>query len=306
MTANRPTPHRDKLQALLVNDKLPAVDRPQVTKTLEKYRAWIKEVEEIQEEGDGVVDPLVSSLSRYRKWVDLDLIFDSEEDFLHRQRGQLKLDNSVLEEFLPILVRMRYPEYISSSDLIVGPTNAFSHLSFNSDILNPKPGGGMNIRSKDQDFALALPLYLKASHSQDFSDSKVSRTNLAYLAVEIKTNLDKTMFQEASATAYDLKLALPNSRYFLMCEWLDMTPISTALTAIERVFILRKQKRLPANVRRRFGTYEGRKQNRGVFESHLDDNPFAPDTFRQFLSQVGQLLEDISDNESQVLDRGSF
>ena len=93
---------------------------------------------------------------------------------------------------------------------------------------------------------MALPLFLKASHNQDFSDSE--DTNLAYLAVELKTNLDKTMFQEASATAYDLKLALPSSRYFLLCEWLDMTPISTALTAIEEVIVLRKAKRMSANV----------------------------------------------------------
>ena len=76
----------------------------------------------------------------------------------------------------------------------------------------------MNIRSKDHDFAVSLPLFLKASHNKDFNDSSHRETNLAYLAVELKTNLDKTMFQEASATAYDLKLALPSSRYFLLCE----------------------------------------------------------------------------------------
>ena len=93
----------------------------------------------------------------------------------------------------------------------------------------------MTVRSKDHDFAMARPLFLKASHHDNFSKSREAKTHLAYVAAEIKTNLDKTMFQEASATAYDLKLALPNSRYFLLCEWLDMTPISTAVTAIEEV-----------------------------------------------------------------------
>lgn len=50
-------------------------------------------------------------------------------------------------------------------------------------------------------------------------------TNIAYLACECKTNLDKTMFQEASATALDLKSTVPSAKYLLLCEWLDMTPI---------------------------------------------------------------------------------
>lgn len=80
------------------------------------------------------------------------------------------------------------------------------------------------------------------------------QTHLAYVAAEIKTNLDKTMFQEASGTAYDLRLALPNSRYFLLCERLDMAPISTAVTAIEEVIVLRKARRLPVDLRQRFST----------------------------------------------------
>lgn len=306
MTAVNPTPHADKLRALLENNRLPEIDKPRVSESIGKYQDWIKEVNEIEGEGDGIVESLVASLNRYKKWLDLDLIFDSKADFLHRQRGQLKLDNSVLEEFLPILVRRRFPDLIETTGLLVGPTNAFSQLSFNSDIVNPATGGGMTIRSKDQDFALALPLFLKASHHQDFSESQVTATNLAYLAVEIKTNLDKTMFQEASATAYDLKLALPSSRYFLMCEWLDMTPISTVLTAIEEVFVLRKAKRLSANVRGRFSTESGRRESRDIFVKHLDDNPFASDTFKRFLMYVERLLDKEQNREQQVLERGWF
>ena len=248
----------------------------------------------------------MASLNRYRRWIDLDLIFDSPENFLHRQRGQLKLDNSVLEEFLPWLVSRRFPEKIAETGLSLGPTNAFSQLSFDSDLFNRTNGSGMTIRSKDHDFAVALPLFLKASHNQDFSESQEARTNLAYLAVELKTNLDKTMFQEASATASDLKLALPSSQYFLLCEWLDMTPISTAVTAIEEVIVLRRAKRMSANVRGNFATAAGRAQNRDTFEQHLDDHPFAPDAFRRFLSHIERLLSAGDDDEQQALERGWF
>ena len=248
----------------------------------------------------------MASLNRYRKWIDLDLIFDSQENFLHRQRGQLKLDNSVLEEFLPWMVSRRFAEQMADTGLSLGPTNAFSQLSFDSDPFNRTSGGGMTIRSKDHDFAVALPLFLKASHNQDFSDSQDARTNLAYLAVELKTNLDKTMFQEASATAYDLKLALPSSQYFLLCEWLDMTPISSAVTAIEEIIVLRKAKRMSSNVRGNFATASGRAQNRDNFEKHLDDHPFAEDAFRRFLSHVERLLGAGNDDEQEALERGWF
>ena len=236
-----PTPHGNKLQALLGNDKLPVDDRPRVRDAILRYEAWISEIEKIEGVGEHLVDPLVRSADRYKTFVDLDLVFDSRNDFLYRQKGQLKLDNTILEEFLPRLVDRVLSDHFASGNLILGPTNAFSQLRFDSDLTSLKTGAGMVVRSKNHDFAIARPLFLKASHHKDFSSYRAAQTHLAYVAAEIKTNLDKTMFQEASATAYDLKLALPNSRYFLLCEWLDMTPISTAVTTIEEVIVLRKQ-----------------------------------------------------------------
>ena len=301
-----PTPHGDKLRALLENDKLPVDDRPRVNAAIQRYEAWIEEIGEIEGVGERLVDPLMESLNRYKASIDLELVFDSENDFLYRQKGQLKLDNSVLEEFLPWLVGRVFFDRLSAHQLTLGPTNAFSQLRFNSDLLNATDGGGMAVRSKDHDFAMARPLFLKASHHENFSESSEARTHLAYVAAEIKTNLDKTMFQEASATAYDLKLALPNSRYFLLCEWLDMTPISTAVTAIEEVIILRKARRLSADVRRHFSTAVGRVTHRETYRQHLTDHPLAPDAFRRLLSHVERLLGDGNENEEDTLARGWF
>ena len=114
------------------------------------------------------------------------------------------------------------------------------------------------------------------------------------------------MFQEASATAYDLKLALPYSRYFLLCEWLDMEPVSTAITAIEEVIVLRRAKRLSANIRQHFSTAVGRIENRDVFERHLAEHPLSTEAFRRFLDHVERLLDDGSENERDILDRGWF
>ena len=300
------TPHGDKLQALLGNEKLPEEDRARVEDAVDRYNQWLAEMEGVVGAGYDVVEPFLRLLNNYKLSIDLDLVFDSQNDFLYRQKGQLKIDNTVLEEFLPRLVGKVFLDQLTGRGLVLGPANAFSQLRFDSNLLNTTAGGSIAVRSKDHDFAMARPLFLKASHREDFGESQEARTHLAYVAAEIKTNLDKTMFQEASGTAYDLKLALPNSRYFLLCEWLDMTPISTAITAIEEVIVLRKAKRLSAHVRAQFSTVAGRLANRDQFAHFLTENPFSADAFRRFLSHVEVLLVNGNENERDALDRGWF
>ena len=301
-----PAPHGDKLRALLENTKLPALDRPRILATIDAYDGWLAQMTMLEGEGQDLVEPLVDLLNRYKTAVDLNLVFDSPEDFLYRQKGQLKLDNTILEEFLPWLVGRVFADRFAGQTLILGPANTFSHLRFESGVLDTMPGAGMVVRTKDHDFALARPLYLKSSHSPDYTHAAEAHTRLSYLAAEIKTNLDKTMFQEASATARDLMLALPNSKYFLLCEWLDMTPINASVTAIEEVIVLRKARRLGANVRGSFSSAQGRAANRATFQAHLTQHPLSAGSFRRFLSHVDRMLGNSDANEADVLNRGWF
>lgn len=101
---SQPTPHGDKLRALLENVKLPENDRPRVNFAIGRYDDWIAEMKQIEGSGSQLVAPLTETLNRYKLCIDLDLVFDSDDDFLYRQKGQLKLDNTVIEEFLPWLV----------------------------------------------------------------------------------------------------------------------------------------------------------------------------------------------------------
>jgi len=112
------------------------------------------------------------------------------------------------------------------------------------------------------------------------------------------------MFQEAAATALDVKTAIPGAAYYLLCEWLDMTPISTSTTAIDEIIILRKAKRLPSNIRGQFNTATGRRQNRAVFTEYLEANPFLAETFSRFLDYIRKLVS--ADTEDDVLTRGYF
>ena len=138
---NFSTPHGDKLQALIGNHKLPAGDRPRVHTAIERYEAWIEELRRIEGAGENLVEPMVEALNRYKLSIDLDLIFDSKNDFLYRQKRQLKLDNTVLEEFMPWLVRRVLAGRLAERELTIGPANAFAQLRFDSDLRSVTRGG---------------------------------------------------------------------------------------------------------------------------------------------------------------------
>ena len=300
-----PTPHLEELNKTLNNPKLPLVDKPRVEAAIDKYRMWIQALREVSAEAPDIIEQMVSLLNDYKNYVDVDLIFNSDEDFLYRQKGQLKLDNSIIEEFVPWLMR---PPLLSEmpNGLDVGPSKCFSAIYFTSSMANRENGGGLNIRSKDQDFAISRRLRVRTSYGPDFEVFAEDETHIAYLAAEIKTNLDKTMFQEACATARDVRLAVPGSKYYVLCEWLDMSPLSTSPTDVDEVLILRKARRLNSNIRSQFSAAKDRRAQREVFDAHLENNPLRPDVFQRFIDHINALLSEKVPVEDVVLENGFF
>jgi hypothetical protein len=190
----------------------------------------------------------------------------------------------------------------------VGPRNSFASAFFVSSLDVPQLGGGLNIREKNQDFAISKPLYIMTSHSPGFErdKSETAMTNITYVAAECKTNLDKTMFQEACATARDTKFAVSGAHYYLMSEWLDMSPLSTAATDIDEVILLRKAKRISANIRAAFSISKRRKESRQAYIDYLSGYPFRPEMFKRFVGHVEKLIKNEAPVERDVLEHGYF
>jgi hypothetical protein len=299
-----PTPHGDKLRALILNEKLPAEDQPRVRQAIEGYERWLQELHDVQGTYSEIIQQMVFLLNTYKRQIEVDLIFDSRRNFLYRQKGQLKLDNTIIEEFLPILVTTASENQVQGYELSFGPTTCFSGIRFESSVASPQPGGGLQLREKAHDFAISRKLFIQTSHQPDFRENVTAETHVAYVAAECKTNLDKTMFQEAAAIALDVKTAVPGARYYLLCEWLDMTPINTGTTTIDEIIILRKAKRLPSNIRAHFDTVAGRQRNRARFMEHLESHPLSVETFARFLGHIRKMIGD--DEEDDVLARGYF
>jgi hypothetical protein len=307
MEVVRTPAHGDKLKALLGNEKLPPSDKQRVETAVARYEKWIAELKAAKGDATALLKALVESLNSYKRYIELELIFDAAEDFLYRQKGQLKLDNTILEEFLPYLFDTRLvPGLGRLENLSCGPQASFAGLSFASPFLALK-AGGVFLKLKDQDFSVSKSHFITIEDSPNDADAFKAKFSVSHFASEIKTNLDKTMLQEASQTASELKRAVPGSRYILLCEFLDMTPITTKLTSIDEVIVLRKAKRLASNVRAEFSTAQGRQRHRDVYEQHLVKNPLHLTCFERFLFHLNDCFpEKEEDAEDVVLDRGFF
>ena len=303
----RPTPHKSKLEELLVNQKLPEGDVPRVEAALRRYDKWIDDMTTLTTVGEDKVRDLVRLLNEYKRSVEVDLVWDSDHDFLFRQRGQLKVDNSVLEEFLPWLVDPDIIPALKNLDCFAGPASAFAAVYFSTTITAPTHSLGLRIRTKDQDFTLSRQAYVQASFDPSFPPGAFDEQAvwLAYLAAECKTNLDKTMFQSAIADAHDLKVAMPAARYFIVCEYLDMTPISTAGTDIAEVLVLRG-KRLASNIRSQYSTVAGRARHRDAYIQILDRTPVREEVVLRFVSHLESLINHTDPDEDDAVARGYF
>jgi hypothetical protein len=305
-----PRPHEKKLLALLENENLPDVDVPLVKAALDRYTTWKAAMDELNLEGDALLEELVRLLNEYKRTIEVDLIFDSPANFLYRQKGQHKVDNSVLEEFLPRLADTRLVPGLKLLDhCAVGPQPAFAAFIFAGSAHTPLNDGGIFIKKKDQDYALSKKVYVKASGDPTFKDADTLSTELdvAYLAAECKTNLDKTMFNEGMETARALKQAVSGSRYLLICEWLDMQPIDTSSTDIEEVIILRKSSRLGSQIRRNYNSVASRAANRKQFVEFYDARPLRVECFKRLVEHMNKVYpETIVLDEATVLERGYF
>lgn len=294
-----PTPHLDKLNAALSNPKCPQDDLRLLREAKRRYTAWLASMNDLHSTGKARVIEMVRLLNEYKDYLEVELIAKKASSFLKRQKGQLKLDNSVMEEFLPHLLRPEIVNRLEGASFVTGPQQAFMSLAFmpcGFGSLGGRPN--VVIKSKNQDFTIATPIYYRFASSGDFPQGQTAAGEfaLAVLAAELKVNLDKTMFQEAAGTAQRLKQGCPVARYFLLVEYLDMTPEDPRLTEIDNVYILRKAKRLP---------FEQRSIATSVERQHKDF-PISADVVWAFTQQIQDFVDSAWYDADEALRRGSF
>ena len=242
---------------------------------------------------------MVGLLNDYKNYLEVELIAGRGSAFIKRQKGQLKLDNSVLEEFFIHVIDSSILHGLPVYDLEVGPHTAFMSLSFVPPSINDLSGKPrVVIKHKNQDFALGKTIHYRFSPSANFeTDSTTSGSFcLAVLAAEIKVNYDKTMFQECAGTAARLKQGCPIAKYYALVEYLDMEPEDCRLTEIDNVFLLRKTKRLPYGKR---GNYDEVKRQHEQF-------PIDAEIVWKFVQEIQHFVNAVWYDPQAALKRGSF
>lgn len=300
MISMKQSPHKNKLYATLSNPKCPQKDRELIQRAIDIYNEWVGKLNDLTSKGKRRVEEMTELLNWYKNQFEVELIIKKGTNFIKRQKGQLKLDNTILEEFL---INLIHPDILNGLDnvdmLKIGPHKSFMSLAFfpkSLKELTQKPN--VFIKDKDQDFILGTEIHYRFSTDKGFDSRKAVDGSiiLAVLAAECKVNLDKTMFQEAAGTAARLKQGCPVAKYFLLVEYLDMIPEDCRLTAIDNVFLLRHAKRLP------FGKRNIHEEVERLHRLH----PIDPEIVWLFTQEIQNFIEAIWYDPEHVLKRGTF
>jgi hypothetical protein len=292
------TSHKEKLLAAIANPKCKD-DLPLLDEALQVYQEWVNKTNSLTSTGKHKVREMTDLLNEYKDYLEVELIAHRGSPFIKRQKGQLKLDNTVLEEFLIRLVSPSILSSLPSFEIETGPQTAFMSLSFRPSTishLNQPPD--IVLKLKDQDFTIGKTLYYKFSSDSTFEQSKTTEGNLflAILAAECKINFDKTMFQECAGTASRLKQGCPISKYYVLVEYLDMEPEDCRLTDVDNVFLLRHAKRLPF-------------QKRSLYEevkNQHKDFPIDSEVVYRFVQEMQTFIQAVWYDPDEALKRGSF
>ena len=189
-------------------------------------------------------------------------LLNGYKDFLDQQHyaehfdSRSNLHSSVLEEFIYYLFRDIVDEY--SKNALIGKSHTFKDIffmpsSYKDMLRNP----AATIERKDHDFAIGVHVDATIS-SRGESESQKMSLDVPAVAVECKTYLDKTMLQEASTSAEQLKIRNPSAYHVVVAEWLKLTDaVNLRKFKIDQIYILRKQK----NTDREFRYAEDYKKN---------------------------------------------
>jgi hypothetical protein len=222
-------------------------------------------------------------------------LLNDYKDFLDQQHyaeqfdSRSNLHSSVLEEFMYYLFK-DIVQGISATALI-GKSRSFKDVFFRAPsykdmVLKPH----VLFEIKDHDFAIGTTVRATMT-CKGSADSEVHDWDIPAVAIECKTYLDKTMLQDVSTAAEQLKLKNPNAMYVVVAEWLKLTEsVNLKKYKIDQIYVLRKQK----NTDREFR-----------YDAEYQKNPIYADVVEHCFNSVREFLTaDWEGGTSHGLDRG--
>lgn len=207
------------------NNQVAAIDAVVV-----KYLKYIDDNLQIQGYDNAAIDGRVRLLNQYyADFKPYEAVFSS----------QSKWRSTILEEFMYLLFRDFVDSKKQGTNLTLGSTKAYSNAYFKaSDFAGFITSIQLGINEKDQDFAIYRPLKL------EIAGESSAEINVPVMSVEVKTYVDKTMFEGIVATSEKIKNGNPFAKFYVVTETYDVSfDVDPAYTRIDQIYVLRKSKR---------------------------------------------------------------
>ena len=176
----------------------------------------------------------VTLLNEYKNFID-------QRHYAEHFDSRSNLHSSVLEEFVYYLFQDIAKEY--SSNALIGKSHTFKDIFFMpNNYVEMLNSPAALIERKDHDFAIGVHVETKLT-SKGSETSQQMTLDIPAVAIECKTYLDKTMLQDASTAAEQLKLRNPSACYIVVAEWLKLSDaVNLKKFKIDQIYILRKQR----------------------------------------------------------------
>ncbi len=228
------------------------------------------------------IEKRVHLLNEYKNFLD-------SQHYAEKFDSRSNLHSSVLEEFMYYLFKDLVLEI--SENALIGKSHSFKDIFFRAPSYKSmieKPNA--LFERKDHDFAIGVRM--KATiQCQGTILLEEHDWDIPAIAIECKTYLDKTMLQDASTAAEQIKHKNPNAMYIVVAEWLKLSEsVNLKKYKIDQVYVLRKQK----NTDREFR-----------YDNDYQKNPIYSDVVEHCFNNVREFLTaDWEGGISHGLDRG--
>ncbi len=209
----------------------------------------------------------VSLLNEYKDFLD-------QQHYAEKFDSRSNLHSSVLEEFMYYLFKDLV--HGISNFALIGKSHSFKDVFFRANSYKEMVNTPCAmIEKKDHDFAIGATV--KASMICNGSDTpELHDWDIPAVAIECKTYLDKTMLQDVSTAAEQLKQKNPNAMYIVVAEWLKLTEsVNLKKYKIDQIYVLRKQK----NTDREFR-----------YDENYVKNPIYAEVFEHCFNSVREFL----------------
>jgi Bpu10I restriction endonuclease len=205
------------------------------------YNQWKTENENlkgptelVQENDFDIIVERTRLLNKYKDFLD-------QQHYAEKFDSRSNLHSSVLEEFMYYL----FNDLVLgiSENALIGKSHSFKDIFFRAPSYKEMlKNSNALFDTKDHDFAIGVSV--KATmQCQGAEIAEEYSWDIPAIAIECKTYLDKTMLQDVSTAAEQLKQKNPNAMYIVVSEWLKLSEtVNIKKYKIDQIYILRKQR----------------------------------------------------------------